>query len=40
VADLADWLVSQGADHVTVAQIDYIFSSKNELFEKLSARIG
>jgi len=40
VADLADWLVSQGADHVTVAQMDYIFSSKNELFEKLSARIG
>lgn len=40
VADLADWLVSQGAAHVTVAQMDYIFSSKNELFEKLSARIG
>ena len=40
VADLADWLVSQGADHVTVAQMDYIFSSKNELFEKLTARIG
>ncbi|MEN9708672.1 MAG: phosphoribosyltransferase [Pseudomonadota bacterium] len=40
VADLADWLVSQGADRVTVAQMDYIFSSKNELFEKLSARIG
>ena len=40
VADLADWLVSQGADHVTVAQMDYIFSSKNELFEKLAARIG
>ena len=40
VADLADWLVSQGADHVTVAQMDYIFSSKNDLFEKLTARIG
>ena len=40
VADLADWLVSQGADHVTVAQMDYIFSSRNELFEKLTARIG
>ena len=40
VADLADWLVSQGADHVTVAQMDYIFSSKNELYEKLSSRIG
>ena len=40
VADLADWLISKGADHVTVAQMDYIFSSKNGLYEKLSSRIG
>jgi ATP phosphoribosyltransferase len=40
VADLADWLISRGADHVSVAQLDYVFQAKNELFDRLAARIG
>jgi ATP phosphoribosyltransferase len=40
VADLADWLISRGADHVSVGALDYIFSARNELFDKLLARLG
>ena len=40
VAALADWLIQAGAQHVTVAQMDYVFSARNALYEKLSARIG
>jgi ATP phosphoribosyltransferase len=40
VADLADWLIARGAEHVTVAQMDYVFQARNELYDRLAARIG
>jgi ATP phosphoribosyltransferase len=39
VAPLADWLVTQGAEHVTVAAHDYVFSAANPLYETLLARL-
>jgi len=39
LAPLADWLIVQGADHVTVATLDYVFSAVNPLYEKLLARL-
>ena len=36
---LADWLVTQGASHVTVQTLDYVFSAQNPLYEKLSASL-
>ncbi len=39
VAPLADWLVAQGAVHVTVVALDYVFSAANPLHEKLLARL-
>jgi ATP phosphoribosyltransferase len=40
VAPLADWLIAQGAEHVTVAAVDYVFSPVNPLHDKLLARLG
>ena len=40
VAPLADWLVAQGAEHVTVVALDYVFSAANPLHEKLLARLA
>jgi ATP phosphoribosyltransferase len=37
---LADWLIMQGAKHVTVSALDYVFSAVNPLYEKLAKRIG
>jgi ATP phosphoribosyltransferase len=39
VARLADWLIAQGAAHVTVGALDYVFSAANPLYEKLIARL-
>jgi len=39
VPDIADWLVGQGAKRVTSAALDYIFTDKNPLFERLSAKL-
>ena len=39
VPELADWLISRGAEHVSVGALDYIFSARNELFEKLQGRL-
>jgi ATP phosphoribosyltransferase len=39
VAALADWLIAQGAEEVTVTAPDYVFAAKNALYEKLSARL-
>jgi ATP phosphoribosyltransferase len=39
VADFADWLVAKGAQEVTVVSLAYVFSAKNPLYEKLSARL-
>ncbi|MHB8884152.1 MAG: ATP phosphoribosyltransferase [Methylovirgula sp.] len=40
VAALADWLIAQGAENVTVAALDYVFSATNPLYEKLLARLA
>jgi len=39
VPDIADWLVSRGAARVTSAALDYIFTDKNPLFERLSSKL-
>lgn len=39
-AALADWLIGKGAEHVSVSSLDYIFSARNTLYEKLARRIG
>jgi ATP phosphoribosyltransferase len=39
VPGLADWLIAKGADHVTVASLDYVFSAQNPLYERLVARL-
>ncbi len=40
VASLAEWLVEQGAEHVSVTALDYLFSARNPLYEKLAARLS
>ena len=40
VHDLARFLREHGADIVTVAQMDYVFSRENPLFAKLAAALG
>ncbi len=40
VAPLADWLLAQGAEHVTVAAHEYVFSAANPLYETLLARLA
>ena len=40
VAPLADWLISQGAEHVTVAAMDYVFAPTNRLHERLLRRLA
>ena len=39
-APLADWLIEKGAEHVSVGALDYVFSAKNALYEKLVSRLG
>ena len=40
VAALADWLLSKGAQDVTVAALDYVFTAANPLYERLTTRLG
>ena len=40
VADLADWLIGLGAEHVSVAALAYVFSARNPFYERLERRIG
>jgi ATP phosphoribosyltransferase len=39
-ADLAGWLIEQGAETAIVTGLDYVFSRQNLLDDKLAARIG
>ena len=39
-AQLAEWLIKHGAETVTVGALDYVFTAKNPLWEKLAKRIG
>jgi ATP phosphoribosyltransferase len=40
VAALADWLLAHGAQDVTVAAFDYVFTAANPLYERLITRLG
>lgn len=40
VPELADWLIGQGAAHVAVSPLDYVFSAQNQLYDKLLGRTG
>jgi ATP phosphoribosyltransferase len=37
---LAEWLIKHGAETVTVGALDYVFTAKNHLWEKLAKRLG
>ena len=37
---LAEWLIKHGAETVTVGALDYVFTAKNPLWEKLARRLG
>ncbi len=39
-ADLADWLLAQGAERVSVVALEQVFDARNPLYEALEARIG
>jgi ATP phosphoribosyltransferase len=39
-ADLAAWLLAQGATHVSVSALELVFNARNALYEALEARIG
>ena len=39
-AELAGWLLAQGADRVSVAALEQVFDARNPLFERLEGRIG
>jgi len=39
-AELAGWLLAQGAERVSVSALEHVFSAKNTLYEALEKRIG
>ena len=39
-AELANWLLAQGAERVSVAALEQVFDARNPLFERLEGRIG
>ena len=40
VAELAAWLLAQGAERVSVSALEHVFSARNALYEALEKRIG
>ena len=40
VAELADWLLAQGAERVSVGALEHVFSARNALYDALEAGIG
>jgi len=40
VAELADWLLAQGAERVSVSALEHVFSARNALYEALETAIG
>ena len=40
VAELAAWLLAQGAERVSVGALEHVFSARNVLYEALEKRIG
>ena len=39
-AHVATWLIGHGAEHVSVAALDYVFRARNGLYERLAERLG
>ena len=39
-ASLADWLLGQGAERVTVTSVEQVFDRRNPLHDALTAKIG
>ena len=39
-AELADWLLAQGAERVTVTALEQVFDRRNPLHDALTAKIG
>ena len=40
VAELSGWLLTQGAERVSVAALEQTFAARNALYEALEKRIG
>ena len=40
VAELAGWLLTQGAERVSVAALEQTFAARNALYDALESRIG
>jgi ATP phosphoribosyltransferase len=40
VAELADWLLAQGAERVSVTTLEHVFTARNALYEALETAIG
>ena len=40
VAELAGWLLTQGAERVSVAEVEQTFAARNALYDALERRIG
>jgi ATP phosphoribosyltransferase len=40
VPDLADWLIGRGAENISVGQLDYVFSARNALYDRLARRLA
>jgi ATP phosphoribosyltransferase len=40
VAELAEWLLAQGAERVSVSALEHVFSARNALYDALEAAIG
>ena len=40
VAELADWLLAQGVERVSVSALEFVFSARNRLYEALEGAIG
>ena len=40
IFDVSEWLIAEGADRVSVAELDYVFTSTNALADRLEARLA
>jgi len=40
IFDVSEWLIASGASRVSVAQLDYVFTSTNMLADRLDQRLG
>jgi ATP phosphoribosyltransferase len=40
IFDVSEWLIASGAARVSVAQLDYVFTSTNALADRLDKRLG